>query len=135
MYTADLVTTRAWFSDPLNPTLNPIVCGTVRSQARADAQDGEIRQYASGRRQGVTTPTTQTTWGLTLVGLSWAQWQVVLGWMRAGTTVLYRAVQGDRAFGVFYALSTQTYLQTSLNDGRAFSPTLTFTQLDYTEAV
>lgn len=134
-YTTSLALRRAWLVDPLDPTTNPIVCGTTRPQERTDAQEGSVRQYAGGRRQAVVTPVRLVSIPLVLVGLSFAQWKTVEAWKTSGKVLLFRSVQGERHYVAIFELTVRTILATSMNDGRAFNVTVTLYEVDYDESV
>jgi len=133
-YTTEITTTRAWLTLATDPTDTPIVAGTTRQSALSEAQDGEIRQYAGGRRQGVTYPPVLRSVPITFVGLSAAQLQTFRD--RRGVTVLFRSKVGERFYCQYLAIAeAPTQHSSTLNDGRHFDVTVTLYEVDYDEAV
>lgn len=134
-YIAELDLTRAWLTDVLTPDVSPIVSGTVRPSDWTDARDGEVRQYAGGRRQGVGFTSTMRTEAVTFIGLSASQ--LALMRKRKGYPQLFRSALGERFYCEFFELSVHNHpLATSLNGGRGgFDVTVTLYEIDYDESV
>jgi hypothetical protein len=97
---ATLVLDRVWIN--LVPTGDAV---SARSTGRAWSTEvsGEIRTYADGRRRSVTTEGVGVTAALTLALLTQAELETLESWM--GSTVQIRDFRGQRAFGVFLAVT------------------------------
>lgn len=134
-YTTIVDFSRAWLSDPADPTDNPLVCGTQRTTGDAtDAIDGEVRYFAGDQSQLVSRTTETRTVPVTLRVLTPAQFAQIKSWK--GKVLLLRTAQGEKMFGGYLALTYKPYLRTSVgDDGRAFDVALTFTEISYSEAV
>lgn len=112
-----------------NPMTNLSVVGYKVDRPDDDSLNGSVRTYAGGRRRSITTPadTRQSTLTFKLVTAS--DLEVLRGWR--GQMLLLRDFGGWRRWGTFFsfkAISMKGY--PGLN-----TVTLTFEDLDYTEAV
>lgn len=133
-YTTTLGFRRAWLTDALAPTNNPVVAGTRRPQDWTLVSDGEVRQYAGGRRQGVKYASELRTEPVQFIGLNPQQLATLQA--RLGATQLFRSTIGERFYCVYYSISVHnTSSGTSLNDGRAYDATLTLYEVDYDDTV
>lgn len=129
-----LTLTRFWITDATNPTV-AVTCGTRRTSASTDAQDGQVRQYTNGRAQGVVTPTSLVSLPIVLVGLSKAQLVQLNAWQAAGSTVLVRSAQGERFYATFFELDSTPVMRSTLNGGLHYDVSTTFYSVTYTEGV
>lgn len=96
--------------DPANPA-DRVISGTGGSvggggQRLTDSQtQGDVRQYANGRVRAVIGASTLTTYSLALINLAQADIDQLTQWRNAGTTLLFRDVYGQKAYGLIFATS------------------------------
>lgn len=130
MYIAQVTLAKPILSTPGNPTLQVVPLGSTLSAADNN-QDGEYRQYAAGRIRMITTPTEQLAEQVTLIGLTFAQYNLVQRWM--GEIVLYRDTQRRRIYGGYLAVRDERRTRSSV--GEHVDVTVTFQRLSYSDKV
>lgn len=133
-YTAILNLRRAWLIDPASPTGFSFTSGTRRTGEETDAVEGEVRQFAGGRRQLIVRDAVLFTMPIQFVNLSLAD--VAAFRSHKGALLLLRTVQGERVFGGYLQMSVATQTNTSKGlYGMAFDVTVQFFETSYVEAV
>jgi hypothetical protein len=127
MTTVTLTIGLTWLTNPLTgvsvTAANPVRAGEA-------SRNGSIRFYAGGRARVITTPGDVRTYPIVMQNLTDASLILLDGWR--GQVVLLRDAPGWRKWG--------TFLDIKWNDvpgggGMVHDVTLTFSELDYSEAV
>jgi hypothetical protein len=134
MYTVEIDVSRAWLSDPANPTGPIVACGTLE-QDSVFTMDGDLRIYAGPVVEMATRTQDTRTKQLTMRHLSPAQAEQVRSWR--GRQLLLRTADGDRMFCAYLEIDRTRLLRTTPDDGTPGSTTydlqITFQQVSFDE--
>lgn len=127
--TTTLAVNRAWLTDPLDPGGASVVAGTVRSQAFAESQDGELVVFAGFRTELASYDSVTASLGITFKALTMAQVNQLRAWK--GRTLLLRTADGQRLYGGFLAVSAPAYLLA----GPLYDADVSFQVVSFTDSV
>jgi hypothetical protein len=128
---ASVSDTRAWLTDPTNPTVSPMRFGTQTTSDPNLAQDGDYRQYSNGASQMVRYDTQTSTASYKIMNLTRTQRNQLNNWRTK--TLLFRSVDGDRFFVSYLAVQPHRRLRSS--DGTPhYDVLVTFNIVSYDES-
>lgn len=128
--TVDVAFVGTWLTDPSDPSVSLQVFKTVRTEQ--DTLDVNVRVYAGGRRRIITTPADVRSTPLTLQRVAAADVENLRDWR--GRLLLLRDFQGWRRFGTYADIAVSSVFQGTVQLPY-YTVALTFTDVDYTEAV